>query len=355
MSQFLQTLQDAKETVLGYYSDLDSAAPDAIEAVIDRHSTDDYSWRGSYPFYDQPSPGAAAKSFYEPLVSAMAPLQRRPDIFMAGYNNVTCSDSQSGPEGEVWVCQMGHLLGLFDAPWLGIPPTHRMCFVRYAEFHRVVSGRIAETALFTDVISVMKQAGHYPLPPSTGSSHIHPGPLTHDGVMLSAQDPDMGRVTIELTERMILDLNEANRIAAETGENWMAPDVLRRTWHEDMIWSGSEGIGASYTIARYQQQHSYPFRFNLADKVFDGHVARFSEGNYAAWFGWPNLRNRATGGFLGMTANTESVEMRVVDVYRRDGDKLAENWVFLDLGHWLAQQGLDVLQRMRQMLGSEGF
>jgi hypothetical protein len=47
--------------------------------------------------------------------------------------------------------------------------------------------------------------------------------------------------------------------------------------------------------------------------------------------------------------------MRVVDVYRRDGDKLAENWIFIDILHWLSMQGLDVLQRMRQLLGEEEF
>ena len=42
--------------------------------------------------------------------------------------------------------------------------------------------------------------------------------------------------------------------------------------------------------------------------------------------------------------------MRVVDVYRRSGDKLAENWVFIDLLHYFRQQGLDVLGRMRDQL-----
>jgi len=36
-------------------------------------------------------------------------------------------------------------------------------------------------------------------------------------------------------------------------------------------------------------------------------------------------------------------------VYRRDGEKLAENWVFIDTPYYLAQQGLDVLQRMKQL------
>ena len=35
--------------------------------------------------------------------------------------------------------------------------------------------------------------------------------------------------------------------------------------------------------------------------------------------------------------------MRVVDLYRRDGDKLAENWIFIDLLHFLNMQGVDLL------------
>ena len=54
-----------------------------------------------------------------------------------------------------------------------------------------------------------------------------------------------------------------------------------------------------------------------------------------------------------MTGGDTPAEMRVVDVYRRDGDKLSENWVFIDLLHWLDMQGLDVLARMRQLRGLE--
>ena len=120
-----------------------------------------------------------------------------------------------------------------------------------------------------------------------------------------------------------------------------------------MIWSGPEGIGATYTIDRYRQQHQHPFRFQLSGKTFNGHIARFAEGNYACFFGWSNLTNTADGGFLGMTGSDTPAEMRVVDVYRRDGGKLAENWVFIDLLHWLSMQGLDVLARMRQLNGEE--
>ena len=49
--------------------------------------------------------------------------------------------------------------------------------------------------------------------------------------------------------------------------------------------------------------------------------------------------------FLGLPASDQACDMRVVDIYRREGEKLAENWVFIDLPWWLKQQGLDILER----------
>ncbi len=50
-----------------------------------------------------------------------------------------------------------------------------------------------------------------------------------------------------------------------------------------------------------------------------------------------------------MPSGDTKAEMRVVDIYRRAGDKLAENWVFIDILHYLYVQGLDVLQRMAEI------
>ena len=343
-----EILQHAKSVVLDYYEALDRARENEICRVLQQHTTTDYRWRGMHPFNQMSGAREAAECFHRPLHQSFAPLQRRPDVFLAGFNNV-------GEDGEVWVCQMGNLLGLFDNAWLDIPPTRKMCFIRYAEFHQVHAGKIAETAFFTDVISVMRQAGCYPLAPQTGSSHIYPGPKTHDGLLYGAQDPPEAAITMALVDEMIDDLVRANEVGNTTGRNIMPRSVLARCWHEDMIWAGPEGIGASYTIDRYQQQHQHPFRTNLFDKTFNGHVARFAEGNYACFFGWPNLTVTAEGGFMGLVGSGAPADMRIVDVYRRDGDKLAENWVFIDMLNWLNMQGLDVLARMRQLLGIEEF
>uniref|UniRef100_UPI0040477D4B ester cyclase n=1 Tax=Flavobacterium sp. TaxID=239 RepID=UPI0040477D4B len=61
-----------------------------------------------------------------------------------------------------------------------------------------------------------------------------------------------------------------------------------------------------------------------------------------------------SGGFMGLPSTNERVEMRVVDIYRRDGDKLAENWIFIDLLHFLSMQGLSVLERMEKLLRPNG-
>ena len=74
-----------------------------------------------------------------------------------------------------------------------------------------------------------------------------------------------------------------------------------------------------------------------------------AEVNFGGFFGWANLSMQPSGGFLGMPATSKRVDMRVVDIYRRDGDKLAENWIFIDLLHFLSMQGLNVLERMEKI------
>jgi len=339
-------LQAAKQLVLEYQQALDSCSTENLSRVLDQYTAQNYLWRGMHPFYEQHSSDDVAKVFWQPLREAFAPLQRRPDVFLAGNNALNKHDTGQNNDEQVWVCCMGHFFGLFDKPWLGIPPTGKMVFIRYAEFSCVQNNKIVESAFFCDVISIMQQAGQYPLPPHTGAFFMHPGPLTHDGLMYDEQDPAAASQTLEVLEKMVTDLSELNT----SGNDNCPPELLARTWNNDMIWYGPAGIGASYTIPRYQKQHQFPFRKNLKDKVFNGHIARFAEGNYACFFGWPNLNNTATGGFLGMTGNDIRAEMRVVDVYRRDRDKLAENWIFIDIPHYLSMQGLDVLGRMQGSL-----
>ena len=46
----------------------------------------------------------------------------------------------------------------------------------------------------------------------------------------------------------------------------------------------------------------------------------------------------------------KTIERHVVDIYRREGNKLAENWIFIDLLYFLMQQGVDVLNRTKKIV-----
>ena len=329
--------QEHKRLVQAYYRELEAATAETAAKVIDTYIGQDYHWYGVHPFGEQTHAEGVAEAFWKPLFQAWSHVQRRQDIFFAGTSEI---------DGTDWVVCMGHFMGLLDGDWLGIPATRRITFLRYADFNCIRDGKISRSGFFCDIIGVMHQVGINPLPPQTGASFVYPGPRTHDGLLLKPQDEDEGIKTLELVNRMINDLAELNC----SGDDCPSPEYIAQAWHDDMLWYGPAGIGATYTIRGFQEQHQYPFRQGLKDKVFNGHLCRLAEGNYAGFFGWPNLTNTPRGGFMGLPGSEIRADMRVVDIYRREGDKLAENWVLIDLPHWLKMQGLDILERTRKIV-----
>lgn len=324
--------QENKALVRSYFDAMEKSTSDTVSEVLNNYTSNDYQWKGVHPFRELQGSDTVAEKFWVPLKRSLTHMQRRQDIFIGGTSEI---------DGDHWVMSMGNFMGLFDADWLGIPCTGKMVNLRYAEFNCVEDGKITRTGMFIDIIGLMVQAGVYPLPPSTGVYFNYPGPRDHDGLLFKDAPEAEGTATLELLNRMIDDLSELN----DSGSMDCPPEVLAKTWDEDMIWYGPAGIGASYTIPRYQQQHQLPFRNNLGDKKFHGHECRFAEGSFACFFGWPNLTNTALGGWLGLPGGNTNAEMQVVDIYYRAGNKLSENWVFIDLPYWLKQQGLDILKR----------
>ena len=294
---------------------------------MNRYTTGDFSWRGYYPF-NELSKADLAATFWTPLRHAISHLQRRTDIFFAGLNEIDGFKSTR-------VVSMGHLTGLFDKPWLGIQPTGKMVFLRYCEFHLVEDGKIKETSMYFDIPHLMIQTGLNPFPDATAAHMVQPGPMTHDGLLHDPQDAATGEKTLAVINRMIGELGQwQSKLSLE--------DELRQSWAEDMIWWGPAGIGATYTIERYAKQHSAPFRAGLTDRSKTQHIARLAEGHYGGFFGWPNFTARSAGGFMGLPECEVAGEFRVIDIYRRAGDKLVENWVFIDLLHFFKTSGVEL-------------
>lgn len=324
--------QAEKQLVRAYHDELAHATPETVATILARYTAPEWHWRGMHPFHEQFGAQAVADTFWKPFLTAMTRVQRRPDIFMAGLNEIDRFEGR-------WVVQMGHLMALFDKPYLGILPTGRIIMLRFVEFNRVERGRIVETAMFVDLLHLMTQVGQFPLPPQTGAHLVQPGPLTHDGLMYDIQDPAIGERSLAAINALL-----GNPKSAELGIG--EAERLQRVWHDDMIWWGPDGIGATYTIPRYLKQHCEPFNEGLHDGYqYNGHLCRMAEGNFGSFFGWANLTVSNAGGYLGMTKGPGPSEMRVVDLYRVQDGKLAENWIFIDILHYLARQGLDVLGR----------
>ena len=330
----MSVLQGAKKQVLEFHAALDMAMPgDETIAACSKQLVRLHHYRGVHPFNEIDGPEALARGVWTPLKSAMQVLQRRPDIFFAGYHHMN-------DDGDLWVVSMGHLLGDWTKPWLGIPPTMKTTFLPYVTWYRIKEGRIVETVEWLDILSVITQAGHNPYATDQTASHMmSPGPLTHDGLVHEPQNPEVSARTFRLTHAMLTEL-------ALTMTS--PPDHMTRYWHANMNWFGPAGIGACLGFKGYRRGHTDPFQ-NQQDFVqYHTEIAATAEGNYAAFLWRPCLGMRNIGGYMGIPANDVVAEMRVVDVYRRDNNKLAENWIFIDMLHFMKMQGIDLLATIRE-------
>ena len=324
--------QNEKKIILDFYNSVQKCRTDEIPEILSLYYSENIIWRGFHPFNEIQDLVHLYKDFWQPLKKSFTNLQRRMDIFFAGSNSLSSNR-------DVWVVSMGHLMGLFDTPWIGIKHTNKIAMLRYCEFNKIVKGKITEVAMFFDIPHLMIQAGLRPFPLETGISLVQPGPISHNGLLFEEQNLIDTKITSELIEQMINDVKIWNNF-----DKISLIRELRKNWKDDMIWWGPSGIGSSFTIERYVEQHALPFRNNFINRKFNGHICRLSEGIFGGFFGWPNLTLTPNKKFMGLKTTKKSSDMRVIDIYRREGNKLAENWVFIDFLHFWKMQGIEILK-----------
>ena len=298
-------------------------------AALDR-LTDDHLLHAFAPVGSIVGRATYATDLLAPLAAAFPSGEERIDIQLAGTF-----------KGGEWVATSGHIAGLFEAPLFGIPATGRVAFVRFGRFERHVDGRIAETLVLIDLPALMMQAGCWPLARPMGPSVIAPGPVTRDGVV---QDHDAGgEQSLGLVEAMIGGLMTFDGTLRSMG--------MRGYWVDDFWWFGPAPIGNFRGHVDYERGHQLPFLTAFPDRVGGNHRARIGEGKYVASTGWPSITaTHAGGGWLGLAPTGRAITMRVMDFWRRDGDRLAENWVMIDIPELLQQMGIDLFERMRLLV-----
>lgn len=323
---------DDKRLVLDLARRLEAASDEAALArVLADTCHPDAVWSCAQPLNDLRGPAEVAERLFLPLRRAMPDAERRDDLLFAGR----FADAD-------WVTVTGHYVGTFERALFGVPPTGGAAFLRFGAFHEVRDGRIGRTYLILDLIDLMRQAGIWLLPPSLGVECLFPAPATGDGVRMGDGDLARSAKSQDLVDAMLAGLG---RYAGD--EDTLASMGQDRYWHPNMMWYGPAGIGTTRGLKGFQDFHQRPFLRALPDRKGGDHKARFAEDDYVCSTGWPSLRATVTGpNWIGLPATGRKIAMRVMDWWRREGDRLRENWVLIDLLDVQIQCGLDPFDRL---------
>lgn len=304
-------------------------------AIVSQALHPDVTWHGFRPLRHLNGAKAVWTQFWQPLLAAMPDLIRRPYHFIGGHF-----------KGSDWVCGAGDFIGAFAQDWqLGsviVPANGRSVHFRFGEFCKVADGKIIEIRLIIDLPALLRQTGTDLLPPDYGRTLWAPGPLAGDGVLLEEQDPAESEKTLNLVEAMIFGgLNKYD------GKD-QASQGLERYWHSHMVWHGPAGIGSAYGLEEFKQNAQGPIVRAFPDRKGVGHQARLADGRFAASTGWPSLAGTHRRKYMDWEPTGERVGWNIMDFWKRDGDKLLENWVMIDLIDAAMASGVDLLSKLPQ-------
>ena len=301
-----------------------------LPAFLAKHLTPDAVFDLNHPINRLEGPEAILERFVLPLRRALAHVYRRDEILIGAANR--------RDEGGDWVASFTHYVGTFAAPFCGISPRNRLVFLRSGEFYRVDGDRISKARIILDLPDLMRQAGANPLPDLLGTEITFPGPATHDGVLPSGGN---GEASLDLVEAMLKDLHlfdpKTGNSANQTGRDGY--------WAQNMMWYGPTGIGSNYRWDGFVRDHRAAFLTAFPDRKGGDHYCRIGDGDYAAISGWPSMTMSHLGEYLGVAPTGKALTLRVMDFYRCQDGKLAENWVMLDYTELFAQMGVDLIER----------
>lgn len=284
------------------------------------------------PFEDLDGPGGLLDQALFPLADAVPDLERRDTIVIAG-----------SVLGQDWVGCAGYYTGLFERPWLKIPPTGHQISLRFHEFYRMEEGRVIEMQALWDIPEVMMQAQAWPMAPSVGREWHVPGPATQDGIVAPPHDEEKATSSVKLVSDMLQRLSRF----ADGGVKAMALDQY---WHPKMNWYGPSGIGTNRRIQGFRNWHQIPFLAAMPNRRGSGGKgALFGDGEYVGFTAWPGMTATITGdGWMGIAPAGQKITMRSLDFWRCEEGLIRENWVLVDLLDVYTQIGVDVFRRMEE-------
>ena len=317
----------------------------SVQQELEKLIASDAKIRMPFPFKDLIGSEAFFETCYAPLFRSFPDLERRDWIVMAG----------STEQNNHWVGCAGHYSGTFIEPWLDIPATGHLAHMRFHEFFRFKEGKIVEIQAIWDIPELMMQANAWPMAPSLGLEYHVPGPATLDGQVKGPWNEERSKKSCNLIIEM---LDHMKRHPSKGGAEVMQ---MQKFWHPRMNWYGPAGIGTGRGIAGFRNWHQIPFLNAMPDRgkltsydKKDGwgediFYHFFSENEYVAVTGWPNMKQTIShDGWLGIAPVNKVITLRSLDFWRLEHGKIRENWVLVDLLDIYNQIGVNVFSRLKE-------
>ena len=305
---------------------------DSISPILDTYMSGNVECYATEPFSNTPQTSTEAHTvhFWNNLIGAFPDLEIQPYLLFGDtYKDMQC------------VCCAGNMIGTFMNNWFTIPATQQSTWIRFHAHYILQDGLIQKIWYFIDSLAIIRQAG-FQLLPQRGSEIITAGPMTQDGIILYDTNKTESEKSIQLVNNML------DGLLSYDGKN--ISSMKQETFWDvrNMMWYGPSGIGTTRGLKGFQEYHQIPFLTAFPDrgilsKEETPHTAQLAEDKYVCDFGFPSMYASHTGdGWLGLNASNTKITLRVVDIWRREENRLVENWVMIDILDILKQFGYDV-------------
>jgi hypothetical protein len=164
-----------KNTYWDFLTTFEAGNLKAIQLGVNKHFCGTAEINGSHPINEAESGVGYYSDIIVPIAQSLDGFTRQNYIVLAGEY-----------QGSEWVTSTGYFYGQFRKPLFGIPPSNKMAFLRFGEFHKMENGKITETYVYLGLTELITALGRWPLASSSGYEGLVPGPATHDGILIES-------------------------------------------------------------------------------------------------------------------------------------------------------------------------
>ena len=298
----------------------------------------DALWWGCFPI-NEVSGIEGIKKIWKDLLFSFPDMERRDSIFLSG-DNFPDSRSKNKIEENHLYASICHYQATFKNDYLGIPASNKIVYLRSSEVHLLEGKKIKKSYVLFDLLNLMKQVGIWPISPELGTDLFWPQPATCDGVRLDKYNVEIGKTNFETVMLMHAALGDYDGKNIESMKH-------SQYWTKNFLWYGPSGIGTSRGMEGFRKIHQIPFLRGFNDRKGASHYIRIADDNFVVTGGWPSVEATHLGEWLGIPATNKKIKMRVMDFYRLEDCKIAENWVPIDILYILHQMGFNVFSRLK--------